>query len=269
MTPFALAFARPLFAIVSALPFLTNALSAAEPFQTHRHDEHEFSIDIPSGWVPLPAAKLGEMTQALKAMSSAATFAYSHGYQRDSGPPYPIFPYVLIQVNNRQRIPEREVANLSKSRAAVEEGMRSVQNARNSTVSGARLGEMVYDTNAHIIWLNMELQVAGVGPARGLTGMVLTEKGFIQVNCYAVQAEFPALVETFEKIIRSVQVSEKLRYQPGRGGTFSLRALNFGRVGKSAIIGGIAGGVIGLVFALMKRRQKPPASPPTGPPPLP
>jgi hypothetical protein len=94
-----------------------------------------------------------------------------------------------------------------------------------------------------------------------LTCGFLTQKGILSFHCYARTADFGGLLPIFQDLLNSVQLSPELRYQSriyDRGG------FDFGRVGRSALIGGIIGGLVGLISMLVKKRQ----SNKSGPPPL-
>ena len=81
-------------------------------------------------------------------------------------------------------------------------------------MSQAEAGETLYDSDEHILRMQTSMEVAGIGKVRGLTAVILTERGTISIHAYALGAEFDDYTPLFEAIVRNVSIPESIRYKP-------------------------------------------------------
>ena len=259
-----------LFTAAAQSPNTAPSTPTPESFQSFRHDRHGFVIKLPPGWVEVAGSSLDHLNELLRTkVGSPYLFPYFVGYQRDPGPPWMVYPYVLVQVNERQRMQEAELARLKSTREGIEEGVAKVQSKLDTMISKAKLGELIYDADARILWLNLDAQVEGIGPVRGISGILLSEKGYVQVSCYATKATFSDLSDTFKQIIRGVTLDPNLQYRPHALDAFPwLQRFSTNPVFTYAVIGAIVGGAVSVVAQLMKGRKRHLASE-SLPPPLP
>jgi hypothetical protein len=73
---------------------------------------------------------------------------------------------------------------------------------------------MYYDEQAKIVWVRSELKVVNVGQISGISGMVLTENGYIQVDGFSLKDDFSIYESVFQSIIMSVAPEPWLVYKP-------------------------------------------------------
>ena len=56
--------------------------------------------------------------------------------------------------------------------------------------------------------------VVNVGPVSGISGIIPTEKGFVELHAYAKTPDFPQHLPTFETIIKAARIAPDLQYKP-------------------------------------------------------
>jgi hypothetical protein len=134
-------------------------------------------------------------------------------------------------------------------------GLKKVEDAMGSVVSRAEVGKTFYDSKSHILWSQIEMDIAGVGTVRGLLALILTERGAIQVVGYAPATEFDRYGPLFERIARNVSIPEEIRYRPRITDSIPIVSrIDWYKVLVQGILGAVIGGVVGLI-AWMRRKQ--------------
>ena len=120
-----------------------------------------------------------------------------------------------------------------------------------SMMSDIKVGQMVYDKVNNLIWLRMAINVTGVGPVSGISGLKPTKKGMIQTSCYVETNQFNEYESLFQDIAVSVKPDPDLRYNPllddtGSSSPFYLRV----------VIGAIIGGLVALILGLFRKKKQ-------------
>jgi hypothetical protein len=216
-----------------------------------------FTLQLPDDWKEIPTEVLDHTFDAVVKMAPGLTNNhYEYGYQLASAGNTLTYPYVLVSVKKTGRIPESQVAKLPTTDQALKKGVGKAADQLKSMLSNVELGKPVYDPHAHALFLNSTMDINGIGPVKCLSAVYLTEQGSITMHCYSRTADYDDYAKTFGEIVKSVQLSDSIRYQsritdsvPGLGG------LDLGRIGNNAIIGGIIGGVAGALIVLFKKRK--------------
>lgn len=254
---------RSFHLLVIALACLqTAALSAATVDEVARG----FSIDLPRGWLTIPKETLDNYSDMMAVRSGGkVNERYQHGYQRGFNGQWLIHPYVLVQVKETGRVPDGQLRQMKPFHAGVERGLNKAAENLSGLLSGAALGETLYDATNHCIWMHFSAEVAGIGPIKAVTCGFLTEKGVIFFHCYAKAAEFDALLPAFQQLLASVKIAENLKYKSRLG---DAAGFDFSKILRSTIIGGVVGGLVGLVVWLAKK-LKPAKGGGSPPPPVP
>ncbi|MCP5048289.1 MAG: hypothetical protein GY940_14050 [bacterium] len=214
-----------------------------------------FSISIPSGWTEIPRHILDQFEEGLARLTPKAPKQhYDYGFQMDGQGNWFKYPYILIQIKNVGRIPQRELEKLDGY--SFKDDLDEHNEELSPVMSDIQVGKMVYDKQSKMIWLRFESTVAGIGPISGISGMVLTEKGMIQVNGYSLRADFPTDSKLFRTIAMSVKPDPELVHNSNSPDGSGSGGIDWGRVGTKALIGGIIGGLVGLIIAGFRRRKK-------------
>ena len=71
---------------------------------------------------------------------------------------------------------------MSELQGSMQEGMDTVESAMGSFMSQRESAEIRYDPDENIIWTRTSLEVAGIGGVRGVSALILTERGVIAVH---------------------------------------------------------------------------------------
>src|SRR5215471_9671541 len=86
--------------------------------------------------------------------------------------------------------------------------------------------------------------VSTIGKVQGISGLILTEKGYLQVHCYSTKSNFQTYLPTFHQIITSVAISPGLAYKPRWSDNSPiLSGIDWSQVAAKAIGGAIIGGL--------------------------
>lgn len=256
-------FFRILTLLVTALTgWSTTGLSAA----SFDEKAHGFTITLPDGWQAIPREILENYSAQMASRSGGKVKEqYALGYQRGYQGQWLVHPYILVQVKETGRIPDGQLRQMKSFHAGAERGLNKASDSLGGLLTSAALGETLYDATNRCIWMHYTIDLAGVGSIKGVTCGFLTEKGMLLFHCYGRSSEFSALLPVFQQALASVKISEALKYRPRLG---DGAGLDFSRVIRAAIIGGIIGGSVLLALGLVVRltRKKKPAPDPGFPP---
>lgn len=224
-----------------------------------------YSVTLPDDWVQLPYTVVSNYTRTIQKMANGGfNESYDDGFQRSAQGQWFKYPYILVQIKETGRVPERQLAQMKTLRSDVQRGADMAAKKLSAVVSDMSVGDTYYDATNKCILVRSTASVAGVGDIKALTCGYLTERGIIFFHCYALSGQFDDLLPVFQKLLRSVRIKDGLRYRPHLS---DRTGFDFGRVGRSGLIGGVVGGLAGLVLGLFKMIQK--KGQKKGPPPLP
>jgi hypothetical protein len=238
-------FCRALLAFVAlATPALLRADTISKP---------DFSLVLPAGWVEVPQEVLQAFYEEMQRQApKGGVPRYDFAFQRDAGPPWLAYPYVLVEKTDSGRPTERELEAMQ--RVDMNAELKKKGDALDKVVKDSELSNLKYDKAANVIWISSRGAVVNIGIVAGLSGMIPTEGGFLQINAYAHDADFERHVETFRSIITTAKVSPALLYKPRwtdeleKYGILDFRNLKM----RFAIGGGIV--AIVLVYVIFRRR---------------
>jgi hypothetical protein len=236
----------------------TSDVKLSNSFKT----THGFSINLPPGWVRIPDDALDDFQKNVaRLMPNVSKQTYDYGFQIATSDRWFTYPYILVTVQNKGRVPDSELESLSTVKSAFDKGLRKAQGELKSIVSNMEVNKTYYDSDSHILWTQIRMDVANVGPVRGILAVVVTERGVIQIASNAAAAEFDRYAPLFEQISSEISISEELRYKPRAPDSLpSSSGIDWNRVLHKGMIGAVIGGVCGLFAWIMKKRT------PTGPP---
>jgi hypothetical protein len=246
---FRLSLSLGLFFVAGTMSGLAQPAPAAQP---------EYAITLPDGWVEMPkeviTAKLQEIKQA--GMGAATLQNYDRGYQK-KGSPWFEYPYILVIVNKKGKAPSSDLDKLDQ--IDISDAKDKVVKDFNGLISNAEFGKMQYEKESNVIWLKTRMDAAGVGTIEGISGMLLTNDGFIQITGYASSEDIAELIPVVQKMVRTTTVSEKLKYTEDHlvsGVPRFFRGMNWESVLMAGIRGAIIGLVVALVLGLVKKFRK-------------
>ena len=73
-------------------------------------------------------------------------------------------------------------------------------------------GKMVYDKQNKIIWMRIDSNLVNTGSISSLSGLVLTEKGAVEVAGHCLKEKYRTYEPIFQSIIKSVSLEPNLIY---------------------------------------------------------
>ncbi len=213
-------------------------------------------VSLPDKWIEIPKEVIQTMFQELaRQVPNAEAQHYDYGYQLDSAEKWLEYPYILIQIKNSGRIPERELEKLEQYPASKE--IEEQENEFEDLLSSLKMEKMHYDHNSGIIWMKIQFNIPNVGQVSCLTGMIPTEKGLIQVNGYSLQPDFEHYVSIFKDFTKNIIISKELKYQPEWSDKIPvLGETNWGGVISKAIAGAIVGGIVAFIIWLLRKKKR-------------
>lgn len=220
------------------------------------HKKGVFSISVPDGWVEMPTDVIDAYEKEIaKLAPNAPAQHYDYGFQSGNTENWFEYPYILIQVKNMGRIPESQIEKLEGY--SIQEDLNRQKKDLSPVMSDIQAGKMYYDKAARIIWLRIESNVVGIGQISGLSGMIPTEKGFIQVGGYSLKGDYSTYEPVFRASAMSVTPNSELVYKPRWSDSLppAVSGIDWGKVAGKAIVGAIVGGLIAL-FAGLRRKKK-------------
>lgn len=218
--------------------------------------KNKFSIAIPDGWVEVPIDVIDAYEKETARLAPNVTAQhYDYGFQLDSSKNWFEYPYVLVQVKNIGRIPESQLEKLEGH--SVQESLDKHKKGLSSIVSDIQAGKMVYDKQTKIIWMLIQSNVVNVGPVSGISGMIPTEKGFIQIVGHSLRDDYSKYEPIFRSIVLSVTPEPALIYKPKWSDSLSpaVSGIDWGKVLAKAIGGVIAAAIIASIAGLFKKRK--------------
>jgi hypothetical protein len=233
---------------------LSSDESIADVFET----ADDFSVMLPSGWVEAPAEALRNMEAAVeKASQGGIKQQFDYGYQLSSASVWFEYPYIIVQVNRKRRVPEGQLAQYERSHSEIREGMEKAEDSFGDLLSGMEQGETLYDETDHVLWSTMTMSVQGAGAVRGLIAVKLTEFGFIQLMGYATQDTFAQYAPVFRGAVSSLAIADQYKYQPRlTDHAPTIWGINLGQVAIAGLFGGLAGGVVALIGYVKRKRKR-------------
>lgn len=218
-------------------------------------EKNGYVISLPDEWIEIPSEVLEKYEKMVSVLApNAKKQHYDCGFQLSGKENWLDYPYVIIQVKNTGRITESELAKIqdfSMQKTLDEEGKNF-----SAVMSNIQAGDMIYDKENKIIWMRVEADVKEIGPISGISGMILTEKGLIQVNAYSLKEDYATYEPVFRSIVKSVTPSPELAYKSKWFDSLpvSLTGINWGKVGSKAVGGAIIAGIIALIIGIIRRK---------------
>ena len=210
----------------------------------------EVTLDVPDGWVEVPGEVLQQFHEELKRQAPLAQVPkYDYAFQGAAGPPWLSYPYVLVKVTPSGRPTEHDLETLPT--IDLNSKVREQGDNWGNIMKDSSLGQMRYDKSANVVWISSKSNVANIGPVAGISGVIPTERGFVELHGYAKESDFPRHLPTFQKIITGARVAPDLLYKP----RWTDKLGPFARLDFKLLGFALAVGVLIAVFVIFRRRQ--------------
>jgi len=211
----------------------------------------EVTVDVPDGWVEVPPEVLQAFHAELKRQAPLAQVPkYDYAFQEAAGPPWLNYPYVLVKVTPTGRPTEHDLETLPS--IDLNAKVRERGDDWGKIMKDSSLGQMRYDKSANVVWISSKSNVATIGPVTGISGVIPTEQGFVELHGYAKESDFPQYLPTFQRIITGARVAPHLLYRPrwtDKLGPFAR--FDFKQWGFALAVGAL----IAIFVSIYRRRQ--------------
>jgi hypothetical protein len=129
-------------------------------------------------------------------------------------------PYILFTISNSGRIDEsriQQMESLDLSLTADDDGQSMLP------AGEGKIGRGHYEPENHLIWRRVSLPAGPYGGVKVLSGMLLTQVGFVRIMGYSPLADYRENEKIFRQITTSIELDEWLRYQPNETRNFFMR----------------------------------------------
>jgi len=212
----------------------------------------EVTVQLPEGWVEVPASVLQQFFDEMQRQAPNAQIPrYSYAFQSKQGPPWLDYPYVLVKVTATTRPTESELQSLPT--VDLNDKVRDKRDDWSNVMKDSSLGKMRYDKAANVVWITSKSTVVNIGEVSGISGVIPTENGFVELHAYAKTADFPQHFPTFEKIITDAKIAPLLQYQPRWTDKLPapIRRFDWKEMGFLVAIGAL----IGVFIAIYRRKR--------------
>ncbi len=240
--------------IFSSLIMPVQAVELTQEFKA----QDGFTMYLPDDWVEIPNEVLKQHSEKVNQLvPQIGKQVYDYGFQSPPADNWMNHPYILIQVKRTGRIPEEDLKQYKQIDEAFSDQMKEVGDNILRTLSNTQLGEILFDTENRILWMNISFDLQQIGRVNAQIAVKLTEFGVIQVTGYATENTFSTYQPLFQKIARQIYLDNSVRYKPGTAGNIPTDGvINTGNTLKVIICGTIICGIIGLIVWLVKRKRR-------------
>ncbi|HVO74849.1 MAG TPA: hypothetical protein VMT35_12550 [Ignavibacteriaceae bacterium] len=139
----------------------------------------EYEISLPEGWIEVSKETADFLIAEENFPSKTPAYEkYDYLYELKSNDTLFTFPYILIQINNSERLTKRELKNY-----------------------GSKYFK--YDAATNYLWKYGDSTLEVIIP---------TEKGTINIFCYSSKEKFQNSKEEFKDIVNSIFINPKIKY---------------------------------------------------------
>ncbi|HQO64585.1 MAG TPA: hypothetical protein PK528_13320 [Syntrophorhabdus sp.] len=211
-----------------------------------------FSITLPDGWIEIPRDVLDDIRKEVNKLAKSDQHC-DYAFQPETSKYWFEYPYILVQVDNSGRIPEKQLQDFENY--PFQKSLDETRKKMKSITSELELGKTYYDEPNRICWFKLRSEVINIGTILGLSGLIPTEKGYIQVMGYSLRDDLAHIEPTIESVVLSVKPDPNLVYAPKIYDDLSLplTRTDWKKVGSKVLAGAIIAGIFGIV---MRHRKK-------------
>jgi hypothetical protein len=234
-----------------ALSFLLACLVSASVF-AGVVTKPEVTVELPDGWHEVPPQVLQSFHDEIRRKAPTVEAPkYDYAFQADAGPPWLAYPYVMVKIRSSGRPSELELEKLP--RIDLDSRVQEKGEDWSGLLKDSSLGQMRYDKAANVVWLTSKSTVVNIGEVRGISGIIPTEQGFVELHAYARTEDFEGHLPVFEKIITGAKVAPDLAYRPAGTGSDPFAGFGFKLV---AFLAALSALIVMGVAAVRKRRGR-------------
>lgn len=218
--------------------------------QSYRDTELRYSLTLPERWQQIPNDVIQATTNQTAQAAKMPAQEFAAGFQKRSGAWF-TYPYVLIQNHPVNSATFGQLSSLMKDLGSDEDEL--LPNGQ-AFVSEVGIGEPVTDSARGIVMVPLKMNVANVGPVRGLMALKPGRLGIAQLSFYAPEGEFEDYAVDLNVFLDSLQFDKGYEYSRARA---VARGLGVGRILEKGLVGAILGLLAGLIAWAVWRGRDP------------
>ncbi len=224
-----------------------------QAYGSKQYQKSGFSISLPDGWVEIPRDIIDVFEKEIF-VPNVPKQHYDYGFQLEASQHWFEYPYILVQIKDTGRIPERQLKKIKE--CPIQKAFDKHEKALGPLVSGFQASsKMYYDKHAKTLWLRAEMDVVNnIGPIVSLIGMVLTEEGLIVVSGRSLKDDYANYEPIFQSVIASVTPELWLAYKPRWSDALppAVRAIDW----KEVVVYAIVGAILALLSSFRRKKKK-------------
>jgi len=227
--------------------------------QTFVHSDSidHYSFSLPNDWKEISKSVIDGVMDEIAKQSNTKRVEYVSGFQTEEKE-YFEYPYILIQ---KHKFDTPSFSQLEKTfnNNNFQEKVNRETSAYSELLKNSTIEKPFIDKERNIIFMNIQMDVANVGQAKGLMAMFLGKNGITQLNFYSTTNEYSKWLPVFNSVIDSFKYDDGFAYNPTTAKKNDEPSLFEGALDKG-ITGAITGGslmlFVGLIQILFGRKKK-------------
>lgn len=228
------------------LPIATNAEDLK-----YSNAKFHYAFSLPTGWVEIPKSTIDVVMQGTADMTKGTFIDYLAGFQTEDTPIFQ-YPYILVQQHTLNTPSYGQIAKTFEDKG-FSEGINEKMEEYSELLTNASFEDPFIDKKRNIVFMNLEMDVAGVGKVKGLVAMFLGKSGIAQLNFYTIKSDYEKSLPIFNQIINSFKYEQGYEYDEEKAK--SNDSVGIGGMLKRSLIGGVVGALIGLAWAFFKKKS--------------
>jgi hypothetical protein len=178
--------------------------------ETVRLEDERLTFTLPPGWVAIPKQEIAKrQTEIQESLAKPHTFNFKYGYQKQ-GADWFSYPYMLIDPQTAERIPESDLRKLPT--IDLSPGENKVRELAPRCFDSLSIEKFSYDPATRKIWSESKATFDGMDLS-ALLMMETTEKGTTAFYFYATADQYAELKPAFLQTALSVTPDPEIAYR--------------------------------------------------------
>lgn len=238
---------------------------SAPCFAQFHSASYGYRVKLPDGWVQIPDDVIQDYLTAVLGDNPRLQIVYDAGFQPGTNEQWFDYPYVLVQPMlystfgvyrqlNEDEFPQviREMTGLD-PRAIVDS---TVSSQARELFDNMKFGQPVLDSvNRRFIW-EISMDVAEVGPIRGMVAGYFGRDSIVQIAFYSRQSEWEQYASVRRAVIDSFSFDPNKAYSVAIAAATPSTPSFWDRVLQKSVVGALSGGLVALILAALAITQR-------------
>jgi len=228
----------------------TGIVSAQEAYFD---ENNHYSFSLPSGWRDIPKSIIDEYVDEIVKQTQGKRVEYLTGFQL-SEKDYFQYPYILIQKHDINTPSYLQIEKIFDGNN-IQDSLQKSTDKYSELMISATIDKPFIDKERNIIFINMQMDVVGVGEITGLMAIFLGKQEIIQLNFYTVSSEYSRWLPVFNSIIGSFKYADDYAYDSVDTVKNDSPSI-FDNVIEKGLFGLVAGGLVVFIVSLYYKGRR-------------